>query len=62
MKKLLPFVLLLAGIASAQAATVSADAIPKADCFRLHGQLMEKPALKNEGTCWYVHSYLMNRT
>jgi hypothetical protein len=65
MKRFLPFVLLIAGIASAQAGSVSTEqqslAARRAECFLKHGHLMEKPALRNEQTCWRVHAYLMER-
>lgn len=28
------------------------------ECFRRHGDLMDKPALKNERVCWRAHGYL----
>ncbi|HWS67940.1 MAG TPA: hypothetical protein VN325_34645 [Steroidobacteraceae bacterium] len=64
MKRVLPFVVLIAGIASAQAGSVSTEqslAAQRAECFLKHGHLMEKPALKNERACWQVHAYLMER-
>ena len=64
MNKLLPAFLLLAGIASAHAASISGDsslAARRAECFARHGQLMEKPAIRNERDCWRVHAYLMDR-
>jgi hypothetical protein len=64
MKKLLPIVLLMAGIAAAQAGSVSTEqslAARRAECFLKHGHLMEKPALRNEWNCWRVHAYLMER-
>jgi hypothetical protein len=64
MKKLLPIVLLMAGIAAAQAGSVNTDqslAARRADCFLRHGHLMEKPAIRNERFCWQVHGYLMER-
>ena len=64
MKRLLPFVVLIAGIASAQAGSVSSEqslAAQRAECFLKHGHLMEKPVLKNERACWQVHAYLMER-
>ncbi len=27
------------------------------DCFEKHGQIMEKPVLKNERDCWRVHGH-----
>ena len=30
-------------------------------CFRMHGQLMDKPALRNVQACWRAHGYLMGR-
>jgi hypothetical protein len=64
MKKPLPLVLLMAGIAAAQAGSVSTEqslAARRAECFLKHGHLMEKPALRNERNCWRVHAYLMER-
>ncbi len=64
MKRLLPFIVLIAGIAGAQAGSVSTEqslAAQRAACFLKHGHLMEKPALKNERACWQVHAYLMER-
>ena len=64
MNKLLPVFVLLAGIASAQAASISSEAslaARRAECFLKHGHLMEKPALRNEWDCWRVHAYLMER-
>jgi hypothetical protein len=64
MKRLIPFVVLIAGVASAQAGSVSTEqslAAQRAECFLKHGHLMEKPALKSERACWQVHAYLMER-
>ena len=64
MSKLLPTFALLAGIASAQAASNSSEAslaARRAECFTKHGQLMEKPAIRNERACWQAHAYLMER-
>ena len=30
-------------------------------CFRMHGQLMDKPALRNPQDCWRVHGFLMKQ-
>lgn len=30
-------------------------------CFRMHGNLMGKPALTNVRSCWQAHGYLMDR-
>lgn len=27
-------------------------------CFRRHGHLMDKPAVRNERVCWQAHGYL----
>jgi hypothetical protein len=62
-KKSLPILVLLAGIASAQAASPKGEAslaARRAECFAKHGQLMEKPAIRNEHDCWRVHAYLMD--
>jgi hypothetical protein len=32
------------------------------DCFSKHGQLMDKPAVKNPRDCWRMHGYLMGRS
>ena len=61
MTKLLPAFVLLAGIVSAQAASLSGEAARRAECFAQHGQLMEKPAIRNERACWQAHAYLMER-
>jgi hypothetical protein len=64
MNKLLPAFVLLAGIASAQAASLSGEAslaTRRAECFAKHGQLMDKPAIRNERACWQAHAYLMER-
>jgi hypothetical protein len=64
MSKLLPAFVLLAGIASAQAASLSGDAslaARRAECFAKHRQLMEKPSVRNERACWQAHAYLMER-
>jgi hypothetical protein len=64
MKKLLPIVLLMAGIAAAHAGSVSTEqslAARRAECSLKHGHLMDKPALRNEWDCWRIHAYLMER-
>jgi hypothetical protein len=64
MKHVLPFLLLIAGISNAQAAslaTAQSLAALRAECFLKHGNLMEKPALRNERACWQAHAYLMER-
>jgi len=64
MKKLLTIALLVAGIAAAQAGSLSTGqslAAQRTECFLKHGHLMEKPALRNESSCWRVHAYLMER-
>ena len=64
MNKLVPAFILLAGIASAQAASLSGEAslaTRRTECFAKHGQLMEKPAIRNERACWQAHAYLMER-
>lgn len=65
MKKLLPVVaMLLVGVAFVQGASAAAGASLEArmnDCLRVHGHLMEKPGLRNRLTCWWAHSYLMER-
>ena len=30
-------------------------------CFRMHGELMDKPALRNPQDCWRVHGFLMKQ-
>ena len=67
MKKLLPIVLCLSAVASA--AVTMAGPYPSIamrakmeECFRLHHQLMEKPAVRSSvWACWYAHGYLMDR-
>lgn len=64
MNKLLPAFVLVAGIAAAQAASLTGEASLAArrpECFAKHGQLMEKPAIRNERACWQAHAYLMER-
>ncbi len=64
MQKLLPVFVLLVGIASCQAASISDEpslAARRAECFAKHQHLMEKPALRNERACWQAHAYLMER-
>ena len=65
MKKLLPVVAtLLVAVAFVQGASAATSASLEArmdDCFRAHGHLMEKPGLRNRLTCWWAHSYLMER-
>lgn len=34
----------------------------KEACFKLHGKLMDKPAIRTVDACWRVHGYLMKRT
>ena len=29
------------------------------DCFHVHANLMDKPAVKNRVNCWMAHRYLM---
>lgn len=31
-------------------------------CFKLHGKLMDKPAIRTVDACWRAHAYLMKRT
>jgi hypothetical protein len=63
MKKLIPILVMLTGIASAQAAPASNPSLDdqRAACFAQHKNLMEKPALRNERACWQAHAYLMDR-
>jgi len=63
MKTLIPILVLLAGIASAQAASISNAAMDdeRAARFALHKNLIEKPALRNERACWQTHASLMDR-
>ena len=64
MKKLLPIMLCLAGVASGCVTSAAVDpslATQKEECFRLHGHLMDKPAVRNERACWMAHAYLMER-
>ena len=64
MKKSLTMVLCFVGVASAGATSAAVDpslATQKEECFRLHGHLMDKPAVRNERACWMAHAYLMER-
>ena len=64
MNRLVPAFILFAGIASCQAASIDSEsslAARPAECFAKHGQLMEKPAIRNERACWQAHAYLMER-
>lgn len=40
---------------AAEEATLAAEI---RECFRLHGLLMDKPALRNERRCWQTHAHL----
>jgi hypothetical protein len=64
MKTLASILLFAAGLASAHAASAAADlslAKQMEDCFRQHGHLMDKPAVRNVRACWMAHAYLMER-
>ena len=63
MKRFLPFIVFIAGIAGAQAGSVTEQSLAAqwAECFLKHGNLMERPALRNERACRQVHAYLMER-
>ena len=64
MKKLLLTTLCFTGLVAASAGFAAdqlSAAKAKEDCFRRHGSLMEKPAIKNERACWSAHAYLMGR-
>lgn len=41
------------------AATQSESAMQ--DCFKMHAQMMDKPAVKNMRDCWRTHGYLMQK-
>ena len=30
-------------------------------CFRMHGQWMDQPAVRNPQDCWREHGFLMNQ-
>ena len=64
MKNALPLVLLLVGLGAGHAAFAAAEtarARQMEECFRLHGHLMDKPAVTNARACWAAHAYLMDR-
>ena len=64
MKSLASILLFAAGLASVHAASAVADASLEKqmeECFRLHGHLMDKPAVRNVRACWMAHAYLMER-
>lgn len=45
---------------SGQASAMDMDQM-KRECFRLHHQLVDKPALKNVDACWRAHSQMMSK-
>ena len=64
MTKLVPILVLITGLMAtvgARAATDAARAARMAECYRRHGQLMDKPSVRNERACWMAHAYLMDR-
>lgn len=64
MKKLLPILVLLGGVAAAHAATTLSTASlaeQKEACFQMHKHLMDKPGVRNRFNCWLAHAYLMER-
>lgn len=60
MKKPILLSLMLVGLAFGSAAFAVTDAEMTA-CLQAHGQLMQKPALRNMIACWRAHGYLMSR-
>lgn len=63
MKKVLSLVLLLTGLGVGYAASATTDAArarQMEECFRQHGHLMDKPAVRNVHTRWSAHAYLMD--
>lgn len=40
------------------AETDSAQGAKMERCFRAHGQMMDKPTVKNPRACWQAHGYL----
>lgn len=64
MNNALPLALLLAALGVSHAASAATDAVgakQMEECFRKHGHLMDKPAVRNERACWMAHAYLMER-
>lgn len=47
-------------LVSSYGAWANAEALHNAQekCFRAHGNLMDKPSVKNPITCWRAHGYL----
>lgn len=46
------------GVEQPEGSTKQAD---MEKCFRMHKQLMSKPAVTNVEACWRAHAYLMGR-
>ena len=60
MKALLSMALVV--LAASSAISFAQDARTEAamkDCFRKHGLLMDKPAVRNMRDCWRTHGYKM---
>jgi hypothetical protein len=52
-------------LAASSAVSFAQDAQTEAamkDCFCKHGNLMDKPAVKNMRDCWRTHGYKMERS
>lgn len=60
MKALLSVAVMLFAASSAISFAQGAqDEAALKDCFRKHGNLMDKPAVKNMRDCWRTHGYKM---
>ena len=49
-------------LASFGASFAAQGASTMEECFAKHGQMMDKPAVKNMRDCWRMHAYLMQRS
>lgn len=61
LSKLLVALILAAGFSAAFAAHDPQLAEKMRICFEKHGQIMEKPSIKNLQDCYRVHGYLMKK-
>ena len=62
MKALLIAATLVIAFASSAALLAAQSESAMEDCFKKHGQLMDKPAVKNMRACWRTHGHLMGRS
>jgi len=62
MKALLTAVTLVFAFAFAATPLAAQSEAAMQDCFKKHGQLMDKPAVKNMRDCWRTHGHLMGRS